>query len=312
MNLVFFGTDIYSVTVLDTLRRIRPDDKYSVVTTRPLPKGKNRIVGPNEVEKYAGAHDLKIVYYPDNTGELINFVRDLKEVNPDAGISASFGRIIKNEIITVFGNTGIINLHPSLLPQYRNVAPVPYAIAMGDSETGITLFRIGSGIDNGEILAQVAEPILTEDTSPVLLHRLFTLGAGRIPDILSGSVGNPAKVPQTAPLIFTHRLSRESGFVEWGNVLKMIKGGTIAAQDTANPLIQMRLTHHPERAKNILVDLIRALEGWEKVWTVAELKKGKIETSLGYDIQSKEFSIHLAGKPKPITVTDFEKYYPFA
>ncbi len=183
LSLVFFGSDQYSAIVLSALiaspLRSTIYDLQAIITDRPKPVGREQIVEPNPVEKLAITHDLKVLYYPDKKEEMNNFIDTLQSTIyhlPSTislvGLCASFDHLVPAGVIDLFhGN--LFNLHPSLLPQYRNVAPVQYAIALGDNETGITLFRITTGIDNGEILGQVAEPILATDTTPTLSTRLF-------------------------------------------------------------------------------------------------------------------------------------------
>lgn len=226
---------------------------------------------------------------------------------PDAiGLSASFPYLFPPEIIEAFDGH-LYNLHPSLLPQYRNVAPVPYALAMGDKKTGITLQRIDAKIDHGEILAQQTEPILPTDTTPVLLHRLFTLGAQLFLDYLTAPTASLTTPAITEPLIFTRKITSASGHLEWPLVLKLIHGQSIVPTDTVNPLIQLRLTHHPDRTTHILADLIRALSSYEKVWTTAPTRKGELRLEIVAGDPA--VLVKLASKPRPITWSDFQKYY---
>ena len=121
-------------------------------------------------------------------------------------------------------------------------------------------------------------------------------------------------VMSSSELIFTRKLTRESGFIEWDIVQKLINNKPITKDETSNPLIKLRLTHHPERTNNILPDLIRGLDGYEKVWTIAETRKGKIIISLSLDLSRSQTTknslvVLLPGKPSPIPYADFTKYY---
>ena len=278
-KLYFFGSDQYSDTVLTYLR---------------------------------DHSDFSITHFSDlksfTNGGMVQWSNDAIPI----GLCASFPHLFPSELISVFDGR-LYNLHPSLLPQYRNVAPVPYAIALGDTETGITLQRIDEKIDHGEILAQQSEPILSGDTTPTLLHRLFTLGAKLfLKHLLSPGVKNTSHsgsvIPVSAPLIFTKKLTSASGYLEWPVVLKLIDNHPLTPEDTANPLIDLRLTHHPERQHNILPDLIRALSGYEKVWTTSPTSKGDLRISFVYTPEG-EIRVLIPGKPRPITWADFQKYY---
>lgn len=232
------------------------------------------------------------------------------------GLSASFPYLFPPDLISAFHDQ-LYNLHPSLLPQYRNVAPIPYAIAMGDPETGITLQRIDEKIDHGDILAQLKEPILPTDTTPILLHRLFTKGADLFLNYLNSPTAPTALTAPTEPLIFTRKLSGESGHLEWPLALKMINNEPISPADTQNVLINLRLhkkLSQPVIRNSLFVirDLIRALDGYEKVWTIAPTRKGDLRVSfvLG-EIRNSLFVIRvlIPGKPRPISWNDFTQYY---
>lgn len=301
-SMIFFGSDQYSVVVLEALLQSSHDLDLQIVTPN----------ANSSLATYAESHALPLIPYD-------SFLVNLKSsfINPTSqtdviGLSASFPRLFPPEVIKKFSSQ-LYNLHPSLLPQYRNVAPIPYAIAMGDPITGITLQRIDAQIDHGEIISQIEEPILPTDTTPILLNRLFSLGSGLFLRWLTDQQVNlptgQLSSHSTDPLIFTRRLTRDSGYVEWAVVKQLVSGGKIAVKDTANPLIKLRLTHYPNRTDNILPDLIRALEGYEKVWTIATTRKGKIEISITYDLHNTIYKILIPGRPRPIPYSDFEQYY---
>lgn len=308
--IIFFGSDRFSAVVLNELIN-QNHPPTLVITDPPKPQGRSKLITANEVEKIALSHQIKVLYYQANLDRLINLIINDHPV----GLAASFPHLFPLELIQAF-NGQLYNLHPSLLPQYRNVAPVPYAIALGDSETGITLQHIDAKIDHGSIVAQAVEPIHPTDTTPSLLNRLFTIGAKLFSDHLTNKPPTQTSVVPNRhlsdPLIFTRKLTRESGFIEWDVLQKLIANKPITKDETINPLIQLRLNHHPERPSNILPDLIRALEGYERVWTNAPTKKGLLTISISFTSDHNSLSSYhllLSGKPKPITYLDFVKYY---
>ena len=307
-SLIFFGSDRFSAIVLSELIKQNHSPNL-VVTDQPKPKGRMGIIQSNEIEKVAKDQSIKVLYYQSNNEELINYLYD---VNP-IGLSASFPHLFPPNIIKLFDNK-LYNLHPSLLPQYRNVAPGPYAIAMGDTVSGISLFPISIGIDNGEIVGQQKENVLPTDTTTTLLTRLFTMGAQLFLKFLNDP-NNPnltADIPvmSSSELIFTRKLTRDSGFIEWDIVQKLINNKPITKDETSNPLIKLRLTHHPKRTKSILSDLIRALDTYEKVWTIAETRKGEIIISLSLEPNNqKSVLVLVSGKPKAIGLDQFKNYY---
>lgn len=309
-KIIFFGSDHYSATVLDRLLSHAGFPVTLVVTTPPRPQGRQREKVANEVENLAIMQQINVSYYPDISDNLPIFIDQLHSTPDHLGLTASFGRLIAPAVIDAFGHLGIINIHPSLLPQYRNVAPVPYAIALGDQVTGVTIFRIGHGIDNGEILAQQESSILPSDTSPILLNRLFLLGADLFLSYLNHQDSRILRNQDTKNLIFTRKLTRDSGYLEWPVFLKLIADEPTLPDSTANPLVSLRLRHHPGRQSGILRDLVRALSGWEKVWTMAATSRGQLQLAIDpASFTQPEFSVLIAGKPKPVSWTHFQQVY---
>ncbi len=297
-SLIFFGADQYSAVALSTILESKLCDVVAVVTDRGKPKGKDQVVEASPVEQLAKTHNVKVSYYPDFDHSLIK--------ENTLGLCASFDHLVPANIIDLFGGN-LYNLHPSLLPQYRNVSPVQYALAMGDQTTGITLFRIAPTIDDGEIIAQAQETILPTDITSTLTPRLFKLGAQLF---ISSSQNN---FPSTGLLenqitgkpIFTHRLTRDSGFIEWNVLQNLLNNKPITASNTKNELLNLRLTHNP--AGNILHDLIRALSPWPSIWSLVPSKKGELRVTI--ESVKPEIKLKIAGKPNSISYQDFEKYY---
>lgn len=315
-TLVFFGSDRFSSVVLSELITQKHTPSL-VVTDPPKPIGRKQLITPNKVEMLANEQNIKVLYYPSKNNDLDNFIKLITDHCPLStcvGLSASFPHIFPPEFIKLFKNN-LFNLHPSLLPQYRNVAPGPYAIAMGDAETAVTLQHIDEKVDHGSIVAQAVEPIHPTDTTPTLLTRLFTLGTKMFINHLrlSGSpIIRQSEFSNCPNPIFTRRLTRESGYLEWDVVQKLLQGQALKVGDTKNPLVNLRLTHHPDRTSNILPDLIRALDGYEKVWTTAPTKRGELPISLSLaEIRNTKYEIQILipGKPRSIPYSDFEKYY---
>lgn len=311
-NIIFFGSDTYSSIALNQLLLSpicnKKFDIFAVITDRPKPVGKDQSLVQSAVEKLAKTRNLKVSYYPSNLDEMDNFIVELKNQSKDKnifGLCASFDHLLPEEIIEIF-NGNLYNLHPSLLPQYRNVSPVQYALALGDTQTGITLFRISVGIDNGEIIGQSEEAINQNDTTPTLTPRLFEKGAELFINFLSG-IKSSIENTTSEQLIFTKRLTRDSGFVEWEIIQQLLTKKLVSASDTNNLLLNLRLSKSDASTPSILQDLVRALSPWPSVWTLVFTKKGKLRVTLESVIP--EIKLKIAGKPKPISYSDFNKYY---
>lgn len=309
-SLIFFGSDQYSAIVLASLLESNIYHLVSVVTDQKS--------DPSPVEKLAKKHNLIVLYYPDIPHSLIT--------KDTLGLCASFDHLISAELITSFAGR-LYNLHPSLLPQYRNVSPVQYAIALGDQVTGITLFRISPGIDDGEIIAQIEEPILPDDTTVTLTTRLFAKGADLFTQILQGYEPCKLITNKVRNLVFTRRLTRDSGYLEWDVLHALLENQPISPSDTKNELLSLRLgsdlkgsaqtplsggRSDPEgiEGTKIIHDLLRALTHWPGVWSLVPTKKANLRISLVPKRSDPTgFVILISGKPNPISLADFTWYY---
>lgn len=327
-SLIFFGSDRYSAIVLEQLLHSNLPGDSRQSTSRAYPDiwvVTDRQTPPSPIETIAQAQSLPYIYYQDLDPSWIP--------EGGTGLCASFDHLLPGSLISRFGGE-LYNLHPSLLPQYRNVSPVQYALALGDKETGITLFRISEGIDNGEIIAQTKETILPNDTTPTLTSRLFALGAQLFIDATTNGFTGQRIHVSTKNLVFTKRLTRDSGYVEWDVLHRLLKNEPISPSDTTNELLKLRLNQRTLLERNsrlpvekgsataerrvldgtkILSDLLRALTPWPTVWSTVPTKKGDLRITLVISnpshIPHSLFSVLISGKPKPISYNDFVQYY---
>jgi methionyl-tRNA formyltransferase len=183
LNLVFCGTPSFAVTLLEKL--IASEFVVSLVVTQPdRPRGRGLELAPSPVKTRALELGLPIAQ-PDKIKNNQEFRSHLSSINPDAIIVVGYGRMIPQWMLDLprYGN---LNLHASLLPQYRGAAPIQWAIARGESVTGVTTMRIDSGLDTGDILLQREVPIAPEDTAETLAPRLAAIGADVTIETLRG------------------------------------------------------------------------------------------------------------------------------
>lgn len=296
MKLIFFGADQYSAVAL---RHILENRNTGILKHISVITDKHE--GGSPVEKLAKEHDLDVSYYP-------TIPYDLQPTTSTIGLCASFDHLIPQDVISQFGGN-LYNLHPSLLPQYRNVSPVQYSIALGDKETGITLFRISPGIDDGEIIAQAIEPILESDTTATLTPRLFKKGAELFLQMIQGSeLCLPPQKNKVPNLVFTKRLKKDSGFIEWSVLEKLLAAKKVESAETKNELLALRLQLSPTTHDlSPISDLLRALSPWPGIWSLVPTKKGELRIAL--ETVTPDITLKLAGKPKAISFADFHKYY---
>ncbi len=182
-NLVFCGTPAFAVPTLEKL--VESGFGVSLVVTQPdRPKGRGMKEALSPVKQSATQLGLPITQ-PDKIKSNNEFRAQLSTIAPDAIIVVGYGRIIPQWMIDL-PPQGNINLHASLLPKYRGAAPIQWAIARGESITGVTTMRIDAGLDTGDILLQKEIPIATEDTAMTLAPRMAATGADLMIETLRG------------------------------------------------------------------------------------------------------------------------------
>ena len=183
MNLVFAGTPRFAVPTLEKL--VEAGFHVPLVVTQPdRPRGRGMELTASPVKESARKLDIRVLQ-PEKIKENPEFRGELSELRPDAIIVVGYGRIIPQWMIElpVLGN---LNVHASLLPKYRGAAPIQWAIARGESVTGVTTMRIDAGLDTGDILLQGDLPIGAEDTSETMAPKLAALGADLMIETLRG------------------------------------------------------------------------------------------------------------------------------
>src|SRR5256885_13064958 len=182
-NLVFCGTPRFAVPTLERL--VEAGFRIQLVVTQPdKPRGRGMEVSPSPVKKRALELGLPVVQ-PDKIKNNEEFRARLSTLKPESIVVVGYGRIIPQWMIDL-PPMGNINLHASLLPKYRGAAPIQWAIASGETVTGVTTMKIDSGLDTGEVLLQQEIPIDRKDTSETLAPRLATIGAELMRDTLYG------------------------------------------------------------------------------------------------------------------------------
>src|SRR5246127_2475057 len=183
MSLVFAGTPRFAVPTLEKL--VESGFHVRLVLTQPdRPRGRGMELMPSPVKESA----LKLgipVSQPEKIKTNAEFQAELTALQPEAIIVVGYGRIIPLWMIDL-PKLGNLNVHASLLPKYRGAAPIQWAIASGESVTGVTTMRIDAGLDTGDILEQREEPIRDDDTSLTLAPRLAHTGAELVITSLAG------------------------------------------------------------------------------------------------------------------------------
>ncbi len=171
MKIVFFGTNEFSTTILKGLL----DDGQNVVAVVSQPdkvNGRNNKIIFSPIKSFCIDKNIPIFQFErvSRDGE-----EALKKLNADIFVTASYGQILKQNILDIAPN-GVINVHASLLPKYRGSSPIQWAIMNGEKKTGITIMRTNIGLDTGDIYFSREIEIKDDDTSSSVFKKLSTLG----------------------------------------------------------------------------------------------------------------------------------------
>jgi methionyl-tRNA formyltransferase len=243
MLLVFCGTPRFAVPTLEKLAEA--GHSVPLVVTQPdRPRGRGMDVAVSPVKEAATRLGIAVLQ-PSTIRNNDEFRSQLAAIRPDAIIVVGYGRIIPQWMIDL-PRLGNLNLHASLLPKYRGAAPIQWAIANGESVTGVTTMRIDAGLDTGDILMQREIAIGLEDTAETLGPKLASIGAGLMVETLRGlETGQVRPTPQDhaqatlAPILnkedgrmdfsrsATHLFNRLRGFQPWPGAFTTFKGKTL-------------------------------------------------------------------------------------
>ncbi len=208
-RIVFMGTPAFAVASLSALLQAKMN-VVGVVTAPDKPAGRGMQLQKSAVKKFALAHDLPILQ-PEKL-KSPEFFEALKQWQPDLQVVVAF-RMLPEQIWS-FPPMGTLNVHGSLLPQYRGAAPINWAIINGEKVTGVTTFQLQHAIDTGAILLQDLIPIAPNNTAGEIHDTMMEVGAQLLVKTLHGLFDNSIKaVPQEqvignlalqhAPKIFT-------------------------------------------------------------------------------------------------------------
>jgi len=215
------GTRAFAVPSLQTLLDGQ-DTVVGVVTQPDQPSGRGMSLHAPPVKKLAEAYQVP-VFQPAKlrTSEALE---PLRAWQPDLIVVVAYGKMLPNSVLTL-PPLGCINVHASLLPKYRGAAPIQWAIAQGEKETGVTIMRISERMDAGDILLQKAILIAADDTGGSLHDKLSTLGAEALREALRLlKQGRLFVRPQNeADATYAPIIKKEDGRIDWSLSAIMIE-----------------------------------------------------------------------------------------
>ena len=215
LRIIFCGTPEFAVP---SLRRLAQSPEFSVeaVITQPdRPRGRGQVVSGSPVKE--AALELGLHVYQPETIKSDSSQEFLKRMAPDAVVIIAYGQIIPARLLAI-PRLGWINLHASLLPRYRGAAPIHWAVANGETVTGLTTMQIDAGMDTGPTLLRTEVEIGRDETAPELAARMSLIGSGLIADsLLRFDRGEVSPAPQDGRLAsLAPILKKENGRIDWG------------------------------------------------------------------------------------------------
>ena len=214
LRIIFMGTAELSCASLEILAADKNFSILAVVTQPDKAKGRELRLTPSPVKVLAEKLNLPVLQPLKARDEI--FISELRGLKPDLMVVVAYGQILPQSILDL-PQFGCLNVHTSLLPKYRGAAPIQWAIADGEPETGVTIMKMDAGLDTGAIVSVRRTPILATDDSQILHDRLAQIGAEllaqTIPDFVAGKI-----LPQPQPAegsTYAAKIKKEDARIDW-------------------------------------------------------------------------------------------------
>jgi methionyl-tRNA formyltransferase len=213
LRIAFFGTPEFAVPTLQKLIDSR-HDVVAVVSQPDRPKGRGHKQQPTPTKVTAEAAGVAVLQPVRIKDE--EFLRTVHGMSLDLGVVAAYGKILSDQLLAIPG-LGMINVHASLLPEYRGAAPVHRAVVDGRTETGVTIMRVVRELDAGPMFARTTRPIGPDETSLEVEQALAVMGADLLLEVVEQLAANTAREePQDhGRASYAHKLAKEEGTIDW-------------------------------------------------------------------------------------------------
>ena len=219
MNIIFAGTPPFAAAALAALYAAR--HQVALVLTQPdRPAGRGLKLKPSAVAEEATRLGLAIAKPASLKDDTIQTL--LREVAPDVIVVAAYGLILPQAVLDI-PKYGCINIHGSLLPRWRGAAPVQRSIEAGDTETGIAIMQMNSGLDTGPVLLTMPIPISPSDTGGTLFEKLTRVAVVAIVDALDKLPNLKAAAQSVVGISYARKIDKAEARIDWGQSAIMIE-----------------------------------------------------------------------------------------
>lgn len=215
MRILFMGTPDFALESLKALYEAKYDI-IGVVTNVDKPKGRGMKMVASPVKEYAIEKRLQ-VYQPVKVKNNPEFLEEVKKLNPDLICVVAYGKILPQELLDI-PKYGCVNVHGSLLPEYRGAAPIQWAVLNGDKKTGVTTMFMNAGMDTGDMILKEEVEIGDDETTGELWDRLKMIGANLlIKTVKEIENGTATRTKQPEEGTMAPMLSKEMAKIDWEN-----------------------------------------------------------------------------------------------
>lgn len=213
MRIIFAGTPELSAQILAGL--IQSQHQVEAVLTQPdRPAGRGMKVRQSAVKTLARQHLIAVFEHSS-----LKKIRpdEYLPISPDVIVTAAYGILLPKHWLS-WPTYGVLNIHPSLLPEWRGAAPIERALLSGNSQTGVSIMLLDSGLDTGPVLAQKTCTISPQDTSDSLSAKLFDLGLNLLLDTLKQldeDFIKTAKPQESSGITYAHKITSQDSRIDW-------------------------------------------------------------------------------------------------
>jgi len=276
MNIVFMGSPDFARISLEAVYNAGYNI-LAVVTNPDKPKGRGKKMLPTEVKEFAMEKNLKI-YEPTRVRNNEEFLNEMQKLNPDVICVVAYGKILPQELLDI-PKYGAVNVHGSLLPEYRGAAPIQWAVLDGKTETGITTMFMDAGMDTGDMILKESLSIGENETTGEVWNREAELGAKMLVETLK-------KIDEASQTIDISDDFDE----DIKEIIKTKVGATKQPEEgTLAPMLNKEMAKIDwSKSASKVHNLIRGLNPIMGAWTMIDGKKVKIWKSEIYKLEAEE------------------------
>ncbi|MCI8273828.1 MAG: methionyl-tRNA formyltransferase [Clostridia bacterium] len=215
MKILFMGTPDFAKESLEAIHNSN-NEIIGVVTNPDKLQGRGMKLVPSPVKEYAMSNGLKI-YQPEKIRKNEEFIEEIKKLNPELICVVAYGKILPKEILDI-PKYGCVNVHGSLLPQYRGAAPIQWSILNGDKITGVTTMYMDLGMDTGDMILKKEVEIGEDETTGELWERLSKIGGELLVETVKQiKEGTAPRTPQGSEFTMAPMLNKEMSKIDWEN-----------------------------------------------------------------------------------------------